>query len=619
MNCPKCHKTNTAGSRFCNWCGHELTDDRRIGIRWSLLLFAAFIITAVSVFFSVWWIADHRIVKNVINLENETDHIDTNFQTRDEVTQAERGISNGPLEVKYPPVVVPVGNLVIKDITGKPLHRMVVPIVDAGWIALPMSLTIGGYSWRLWLDRNDGVSINGGVFRDFDKVGIWQTTLPPPATGSPLLQWNEAEPLHWLALDADKILKVTQLNGCEKAGYFIRCNSPNGVSGSGVFFQGDVIVGWTFDTGTDGVFLWNGLPGSDLKVEVRLDDHYRLSFADSREEKWLQALAKDELKDSQRLNALIDAYRYPRKLTDSQLPPHLNPDRMIELLKNLVSDLASTGYGPDVVNKFDRQILLEIGNPDLIIQISKLTGQVHGIDAALDIIEGVKFNLNLSLVEGNRIDKLHREFYIQLLNELAARKDWATFAQRLSTAQTEFTDDPQFHLYEVRLALADGDWNYAERLLSTSTVPESLSSLMAELQSEIDRLKASEGKIVIRFRPGSSNIRVTAELNGELSQSFVIDTGATTVTIPISTARRLGIPLDGSSQIRTVYTVGGPVEAREVTIDEINLNGWSVRRVTALVLDIPGRSNLGLLGLNYLNRFDVDLQAEKGLLTLTPK
>ena len=91
------------------------------------------------------------------------------------------------------------------------------------------------------------------------------------------------------------------------------------------------------------------------------------------------------------------------------------------------------------------------------------------------------------------------------------------------------------------------------------------------------------------------------------------------MTIPLSTARRLGIPLNGSSPIRTVYTAGGPVEAREVTIDEITLNGWSVRRVTALVLDIPGRSDLGLLGLNYLNRFDMDLRAEKGLLTLTPK
>jgi clan AA aspartic protease (TIGR02281 family) len=619
MNCPNCHKTNTPGSRFCTWCGHELTDDRRIGSRRSLIVFAALMITGVSVFFSVWWITNHRIVKNVLNLGSETDRIDTNLETRGEAIKAEKSITLGLLGVKNPPVAVPVGTLTIKDITGKTLYRMVVPIVDAGWIALPMSRTIGGYRWNLSLDRNYGVSINGGVFRDFDEVGIWQTTLPPPATGPPPLPWNESEPLDWLPLDADHKLKVKHLNSCEKIGYFIRCNQPNGVSGSGVFFQGDVIVGWTFESDADRVFLWNGLPGSDLKVEVRLDDHYRLTFADSREEKWQQALAIDESKNFKRLNALIDAYQYPRKVTDSQLPPNLNPARIIELLKNLVADLASAGYGSDMANQFDRQILLEIGNPDLIIQIAELTEQIHGIDAAIDLIETVKFNLNLSLVEGSRIDRLHREFYIQLLNELFARKDWASYAQRLSAAQTEFPDDPQFHLFEVRLALADGDWNHAERLLSTSTVPEAFLGLVAELQSEIDRLKASEGKIVIRFRPGSSNIQVTAELNGELSQSFVIDTGATTVTIPISTARSLGIPLDGSSQIRTVYTVGGPVEAREVTIDEINLNGWSVRRVTALVLDIPGRSNLGLLGLNYLNRFDVDLQAEKGLLTLTPK
>lgn len=582
-------------------------------------MFAALMITAVSALFIGWWMVHQRIPQNVVDLESLTDPIDTNFETQGEVIQTERDITTGPLDVKKPPVFVPAGILVIEDITGKPLHRMVVPIVDAGWIALPMLRTIGGYRWHLSLDRNDGVSIYGGVFLDFDKVGIWQTTLPPPATGPPLLPWNESEPLDWLALNTDDILKVTHLNSCEKVGYFIRCNPPNGVSGSGVFFQDGVIVGWTFDTGADGVFLWNGLPGSDLKVEVRLDDYYRLTFADSREEKWLQALAIDESKNFQRLNALLDAYRYPRKLTDRQLPPHLNPSRMIELLKNLVENLASTGYGTGVSNQFDLQILLEIGNPDLIIQIAKLTGQVHGIDAAIDIIEGVKFNLNLSLVESSRIDRLHREFYIQLLNELAAQRDWATFAQRLSAAQTEFPDDPQLHLFEVRLALADGDWNYAERLLSTGTVPEALSGLVTELQSEIDSLKASEGKVVIRFQPGSSNIRVTAELNGELSQSFVIDTGATTVTIPLSTARRLGIPLDGRSPIRTVYTAGGFVEAHEVAIDEITLNGWSVRQVTALVLDIPGRSNLGLLGLNYLNRFDVDLQAEKGLLILTPK
>lgn len=582
-------------------------------------MFAALIITAVSVSFLGWWMNHHRIRQNTSDLESAIDRTDTNFETSGEVIQAKRGIAAAPLEVKNPSVLVPVGTLVIEDITGKTLHRVDVPIVDDGWIALPMSLTIGGYRWLLWLDGNDGVSINGGVYRDFDKVGIWQTTLTLPVTGPPLLPWNEADLLEWLALDADHTLKVTNLSSCEEIGYFVRCNPLNGISGPGVFLQNDNVVGWTFDTGADGVFLWNGLPSSNLTVDVRLDDHYRLTFADSREEKWLQALAKGESKDFQRLDALLDAYRYPRKLTDRQLPPNLDPTRTIELLKSLVADLASNGYGYDVVNRFDRQILLEIDDPDLIIQIAELTGQVQGIEAAIDIIEWVKSYLSLSMIENSRLDRLHREFYIQLLEDLSARRDWSSVAQRLLAARTEFPDDPHLSLFDVKLALENGNWNDAERLLSTLTVPEALSGLVTELQSDIDRLKASEGKVVIRFRPGSSNIRVTAELNRELSQSFVIDTGATTVTIPLSTARRLGIPLDGRSPIRTVYTVGGPVEAREVTIDEIALNGWSVRRVTALVLDIPGRSNLGLLGLNYLNRFDMDLQAEKGVLTLTPK
>ncbi len=619
MNCPKCKKTNTAGSRFCNWCGHELTGDRRIGIRWGLIVFTALMIAAAGVSFMVWWVAHHRIAQNAVDLERAPDRVDTDFETRGEAIQTKRGITIAPLAAKSLPMVVPVGTLVIEDITGKPLHRVVVPIVDAGWIALPMSRALGGYRWRLWLDGSGRVPIDGGMFRDFDRVGIWQTTLPPPATGPPLASWNEAAPLDWFALDANDAMKGTHLRGCEELGYFIRCDLPYGVSGPGVFLQGDIVVGWTFDTSADGAFLWNGLPGADLTVEVRLDDHYRLTFADSREEKWLQALAEDERNDLRRMDALLHAYRYPRKLTDRQLPPNLDPARMIELLQNLVAGLATAGYGSDVVNRFDRQTLLEIDDPDLVIQVAELTGRTYGNDAAINTIEWVKAYLSLSSTESTRLDRVHREFYIRLLDELSARRDWSSVAQRLSAARTKFPDDPQLHLFEVRLARAGGGWKDAERLLSARTVPGALSSLVVELQSEIDRLKASGGKVVVRFRPGSRNIPVTAELNGELSQSFLIDTGASLVTIPLSTARRLGIPLNGSSPIRTVYTAGGPVEAREVTIDEITLNGWSVRRVTALVLDIPGRSDLGLLGLNYLNRFDMDLRAEKGLLTLTPK
>ena len=619
MICPKCQTSNTADSRFCSWCGQPLHNKSISGFRWRIVVFAVLVITAVGMSLWAWRAAQHRIDSITADLESISGRTDNEFGPRGAARQSEESITIMPFAAEKRSLVIPIGTLVIEDLTGKQLHRVVVPILDTGWIALPMSLSLGGYHWHLWTDRSRNVSIEGGVFRDLDQIGLWQTRLPPPATGPRLAPWNEAVSLNWHALHADDSVKEISLKGCLEQGYFIRCDIPAGVSGPGVFFQDDIAVGWTFETGADGAFLWNGLSGADLLTEVRVDDHYRGTFAESREEKWLLALAEGERDNLRRLEALIDAYRYPRKLTDRQLPPNLDPVRIVALLQDLLADLTAAGYGSEVVNRFDRQILVEIDDPDLVIQVAELTGQIYGNEAAIDTIEWVKGYLNQTSAERGRLNRIHRDFYIRLLGDLAMQADWASAAQRLSAALTEFPDDPQLHLFEIRLALANGNWNEAERLLTTRIYPESVSGLVLELQSEIDRQKASDGKILVRFRPGSRNIRVTAELNGELSQPFLIDTGASMVTVPRATARRLGIPFGGNSTIRTVYTAGGPVTAHEVTIDEINLDGWRVRQVAALVLDIPGQSDVGLLGLNYLSRFDMDLQMDKGLLTLTPK
>ena len=614
MICPKCQTDNTADSRFCTWCGQKLTGARKGGIRWRWVVFAALMVAAVGMSSIAWWVAHRRITSIAADLKSVSDRPQTVFGRQEGAIESDRSIA-----AENSPVIIPVGTLVIEDITGNPLHRLDVPIVDGGWIAVPMTASLGGYRWHLWIDDSRMVPIEGGVFRDYDRVGIWHTRTPLPAAGTPLVTWNDSAALTWYGLHTDKAVKISTLRGCEELGYFIRCDLPYGISGPGIFLQDEVAVGWTFETAADGVFLWNGLAGAELTAEIRVDDHYRRTFAESREEKWLQALAEDQQESLQRLDLLITAYQYPRKLTDRQLPPNLDPEHIVALLQNLAAELAAAGYASDVVNRFDRQVLVEVGDPDLVIQVAELTGQTYGYEAAIDTVEWVDDSLKLTSTERERFDRIHREFYVRLLSELAMRADWASAAQRLSAAQTKFPDDPQLNLFEIRLALANGNWIAAERLLSARTFPESVSALVVELQSEIDRLKASDGKIVVRFPPGSRNIQVTAKLNGQVSQPFLIDTGATVVTIPTSTARRLGIPFENSSSLRTVQTAGGPVNAHEVTIDEIILDGWSVQRVTALVLDIPGQSDLGLLGLNYLSRFDMDLQVDKGLLTLTPK
>ena len=110
---------------------------------------------------------------------------------------------------------------------------------------------------------------------------------------------------------------------------------------------------------------------------------------------------------------------------------------------------------------------------------------------------------------------------------------------------------------------------------------------------------------------------VTAAVNEALHQDFLIDTGATTVTIPSSSADALGLHIIYEGSI--ISTVGGPVEAGRVTIDAIEIGGWVEYNVEAYVVDIPGQPGLGLLGLNYLGRFQMDLKPEDGTLLLSPR
>jgi clan AA aspartic protease (TIGR02281 family) len=139
------------------------------------------------------------------------------------------------------------------------------------------------------------------------------------------------------------------------------------------------------------------------------------------------------------------------------------------------------------------------------------------------------------------------------------------------------------------------------------------------LQAQISELKGQQGKIIIRFAPGTRQIPVTASINQMTSQEFIVDTGASMVTIPFSTARNLGIVISVRNPRRKVYTASGELYAPEVVLDSITLEGFETYNVKALVMDLPNQPDLGLLGLNYLRRFRMDLNTDEGMLLLAPK
>jgi clan AA aspartic protease (TIGR02281 family) len=91
------------------------------------------------------------------------------------------------------------------------------------------------------------------------------------------------------------------------------------------------------------------------------------------------------------------------------------------------------------------------------------------------------------------------------------------------------------------------------------------------------------------------------------------------VTIPMSTAERLGLAVDERNPQRRVFTAGGVKYAPEVNLSSITVEGWEINNVKALVLDLPDQSELGLLGLNYLRRFHMVINTERGTLLLEPR
>ena len=86
------------------------------------------------------------------------------------------------------------------------------------------------------------------------------------------------------------------------------------------------------------------------------------------------------------------------------------------------------------------------------------------------------------------------------------------------------------------------------------------------------------------------------------SVRFLIDTGATRVSLTRADAEALGVGVDNLDFSETVQTPGGPARAARVTLDWLAVGPARLEGVEALVFE----DGLGasLLGMSYLGRLD---------------
>ncbi len=133
-------------------------------------------------------------------------------------------------------------------------------------------------------------------------------------------------------------------------------------------------------------------------------------------------------------------------------------------------------------------------------------------------------------------------------------------------------------------------------------------------------IKAAPRKASIPYEKNGNVVIVPVTLNNRQTVNLVVDTGASYTLISQALARDLDIDLNRNRKTMPFHTANGVIDAPVTTLDSIAVGGMEIKNLTAAVHDATSEFHAsGLLGLNFLSNFRMDIDTQKGMLHLEKK
>jgi clan AA aspartic protease (TIGR02281 family) len=122
----------------------------------------------------------------------------------------------------------------------------------------------------------------------------------------------------------------------------------------------------------------------------------------------------------------------------------------------------------------------------------------------------------------------------------------------------------------------------------------------------------SHAEEVFRFPPQKNVVRMSVTVNG-VRGTFILDTGATFVSLNQTFAQKAKVQIDQDSKIR-LHTANGMADARRGRATTVQLRSLQAKDVAVIVLDNVrgsfGNGVDGLLGMSFLSRFKVSIDTK---------
>jgi predicted aspartyl protease len=129
----------------------------------------------------------------------------------------------------------------------------------------------------------------------------------------------------------------------------------------------------------------------------------------------------------------------------------------------------------------------------------------------------------------------------------------------------------------------------------------------------------ASGSTTIRFVPGG-RIMVDVKINGSASAQLLFDTGADRTLISPRALQAAGVRLAGPSATGQIVGATGSEQVRFVVVDSLEVGEARVGRMPVGAYNLPTTDvGDGLLGRDFLDQFNVQIDSARGLVTLSPK
>lgn len=125
--------------------------------------------------------------------------------------------------------------------------------------------------------------------------------------------------------------------------------------------------------------------------------------------------------------------------------------------------------------------------------------------------------------------------------------------------------------------------------------------------------KGTPQRVVVHFQSKGNVIFVNAMLNWQHPVVFHLDTGATNTMITRDDALALGIDPDTRPAVKGFIADGSVVEFPAAVLSSITVGEAEVNNISVAI------GNVRLLGMNFLNEFQVNIDSTKGQLILERK